>query len=49
MLDETIEERCGLSVRDERLHLEDDLDDAMKNRENKIDLREPGESDALPL
>ena len=42
-------ELCGIGVGDECLHLENDLDDAVEDRKDEVDLREPGEGDAIPL
>ena len=42
-------ELCSICIGDKCLYLEYDLDDAVKDREYEVDLREPGEGDAIPL
>ncbi len=46
---EVSKELFSVCVGDECLDLENDLDDAVKDRKNEVDLREPGECDAIPL
>ena len=49
LLNEVLEELCGIGVGHECLNLEDDLDDAVEDGESEIELREAGEGDTVPL
>lgn len=46
---ETLEEAFSVCVGNECLYLENELNDAVEDRKEEVDLREPGESDAIPL
>lgn len=49
LVDEVVEEGRRVRVRDERLHLEDDLDDAVEDGEDKVNLGDARERHSLPL
>lgn len=46
---EVSEELCSICIGDECLELKNNLDDAVEDRKDEVDLREPGESDTVPL